>query len=84
MLLKELSFINARNLSQKNIFFNPQTTIIVGGNGVGKTTILEAISYISTAKSFRKKHTQSIIKKTQRLIVMRAAIKWINLLVIFF
>ena len=61
MPIKELSFINARNLTEKHLKLNPNTTIFIGNNGTGKTTILETISFISTAKSFRKKHNKSII-----------------------
>lgn len=39
-----------------------QTTIIIGPNGAGKTNILEAISFISAARSFRADDKKSLIK----------------------
>ncbi len=46
---------NFRNLQEEIIKFGPSINCIVGENGNGKTNILEAIYFISTKKSFRKK-----------------------------
>ncbi|MFI5390840.1 MAG: DNA replication/repair protein RecF [Bacteriovoracales bacterium] len=46
---------NFRNLQEEIIRFGPSINCIVGENGNGKTNILEAIYFISTKKSFRKK-----------------------------
>ena len=66
MIIKKLSFLNVRKISLFSEQFLPQTNIIIGSNGSGKTSILEAIVFLITGKSFRKKHTQSIIKKNKQ------------------
>ena len=53
--LTALKVKNFRNLQEEAIRFGPSINCIVGENGNGKTNILEAIYFLSTKKSFRKK-----------------------------
>ena len=75
MIIKNISFLNVRKISLFSESFIPETNIITGPNGSGKTTILEAIYFLSTGKSFRKKHSQSIIKKTETELKIQGTIK---------
>ncbi|MGQ9848145.1 MAG: DNA replication/repair protein RecF [Bacteroidales bacterium] len=52
MFLKELSIQQFRNISKATIEFSPTLNFIYGENGSGKTTILDAIHYLSLTKSF--------------------------------
>lgn len=51
MSLSSVSLRNIRKHTEARIDFSDKLNYIVGGNGVGKTTILEAIHYLSTTKS---------------------------------
>ncbi len=51
MLLKRLSLINFKNISQVQLDFEPGINAFVGDNGAGKTNILDAIYYLSMCKS---------------------------------
>ena len=62
MIIEKVSFVNVRRIKQFSETFSPTTTIITGKNGTGKTTVLEAIFFLLTTKSFRKKHNKSITK----------------------
>lgn len=53
MILRRIATENFRNLAAAPIEFHPQTNIIVGRNGQGKTNLLEAIYFLATTKSFR-------------------------------
>lgn len=53
--ISKLHLENFRNLENKLITFSPSINCIFGENGNGKTNILEAIYFLSTKKSFRKK-----------------------------
>lgn len=52
MFLKKLSLINFKNLVSKEFNFVAQINCFVGNNGVGKTNVLDAIYYLSFAKSY--------------------------------
>lgn len=51
MILEKVGLINFRLHKETHIEFNKKLNFIVGGNGQGKTTILEAIYYLCTTKS---------------------------------
>lgn len=61
MFIKKLNIHNFRNIIQKEINFSEKINIFHGTNGVGKTSILESINYISSGKSFRKGNFKSLI-----------------------
>jgi len=75
MFLKEVSFLNVRKIKIFSEKFSKHTTIITGNNGTGKTTILEAVFFLLTAKSFRKKYRTSIIQKGQEELKIKGTIK---------
>ena len=52
MIIKKLTLINFKNHSERSFDFSPQINGFVGNNGVGKTNILDALHYLSVAKSF--------------------------------
>jgi DNA replication and repair protein RecF len=52
MYLKNLTLTNFKNYELSEIEFSPRINCFVGNNGVGKTNILDAIHYLSLAKSF--------------------------------
>lgn len=53
MLIKSISLTNFRNHNQYYLECNPDTTLILGENGCGKTSVLEAIYILTRGKSFR-------------------------------
>jgi DNA replication and repair protein RecF len=52
MYLKKLSILNFKNYTEAELVFSPQINCLTGNNGEGKTTILDAIHYLSFCKSF--------------------------------
>ena len=53
-MLSRLSITNLRNITQANLEFSPQLNFFVGRNGSGKTSLLEAVHYLATARSIQK------------------------------
>ena len=53
MLINSLNLTNYRNYENIELEFSPQINMIIGQNGQGKTNIVEAIHFLSFAKSFR-------------------------------
>ncbi len=62
MELTELSAKNFRNLELSEIAMGRGTNVVLGANGVGKTSLLEAIVVLTNLRSFRA----SSIRQPQR------------------
>lgn len=45
MKLEQIDIKNFRGIEQDTFFFNPQFTALIGDNGAGKTTILDAVAF---------------------------------------
>jgi len=62
MGLVNLKILHFRNLLSSNLFPHPKgINFIYGGNGSGKTSLLESIYYLSMARSFRTLNNDRII-----------------------
>ena len=62
MILQRITTQSYRNLVDADTDFHPQSNILVGRNGQGKTNLLEAIYFLSTTKSFRTTRTASVFR----------------------
>ena len=68
MALEELHIHHFRNITSQRLAFSPSLNIISGPNGSGKTSLLEAIYYLSSGRSFRTaKHNRVIQEGSDRL-----------------
>jgi len=52
MYLEKISIVNFKNIASQTFDFQKKINCFVGNNGVGKTNILDAIYYLSFAKSY--------------------------------
>src|SRR5436305_7303046 len=73
MLLESLEVHNFRNLSGK-VSWGAGLNIILGDNGQGKTSWLEAIYLLATTKSFRTQRPHEAIRFEEDLAVVRGHI----------
>jgi DNA replication and repair protein RecF len=62
MLIKSIDLTNFRSHTKYHLDCNPDTTLILGENGCGKTSVLEAIYILTRGKSFRATD-QDILKR---------------------
>ena len=53
MIIKTIKLTNFRNHKTYHLECKPDTTLILGENGCGKTSVLEAIYILTRGKSFR-------------------------------
>ena len=65
MLIKSISLTNFRNHANYSLDCNPDTTLILGENGCGKTSVLEAIYILTQGKSFRATDPDIIKRDTE-------------------
>lgn len=66
MVLSSLRLKNFRSHNEINLNFSKKLNYIVGGNGQGKTTILEAIYYLCTTKSHCSKSDNEVVTFNQK------------------
>jgi DNA replication and repair protein RecF len=58
--------------------FSPEasgTTVITGPNGTGKTSVLEAIAYLSTGRSFRHAPREAMVRGGEERAIVRAELE---------
>lgn len=65
MLIKSISLTNFRNHTTYSLKCKPTTTLILGENGCGKTSVLEAIYILTQGKSFRATDPDIIKKEAE-------------------
>ncbi len=61
--VEKINLVNFRNHQSLKQRFEKKINIIIGDNGVGKTSILEAIFFLVNKKSHRTGHVENIINK---------------------
>ena len=61
MIVKSLELDFFRNYTHLEACFDPRVNLIYGDNAQGKTNLLEAIAYLSTARSHRARYDREMI-----------------------
>ena len=62
MTIRRLDVSSFRNLTGVSLEPGPGVNLLIGDNGAGKTSLLEAISVLSSGRSFRASRTPAIIQ----------------------
>ncbi len=75
MIVEQLELVNFRNYHAASITLGEGTTIIVGDNGQGKTSLAEAIAYLSNLKSFRGVPNEALIRIGADAAIIRATVR---------
>lgn len=75
MPLKSLEIRNFRVYEQAVLEFDPQFNLVTGSNSSGKTSLLEAIHFLATGKSFRTNSTEALLRKGTEQTLIRARIE---------
>ena len=70
MQLTALSVQHVRRISGAQIHPSNETNLISGENGSGKTSLLESIHYLATARSFRTTRASNVISHGQPALVV--------------
>lgn len=61
MILESLACSGFRNLEETEVALSPGTTVLLGDNGQGKTSFLEAIGVLATTRSFRRARAPELV-----------------------
>ena len=60
MSLQRLEISNIRNIDSALLTPSPAVNIIIGVNGSGKTSLLESIYFLGSARTFRSSSTMPV------------------------
>src|SRR4051794_32085221 len=72
LLLERLRVRDLRNLSNVELEPAPRVNVISGNNGHGKTSLLEAIYFASTSRSFRTSKLPELVRHGSAAAISRA------------
>ena len=75
MIIKSITLRNFRNYDYAKVDFDPKLNIIVGDNAAGKTNLVEAIYFLSLARSFRTSETSDLIKNKRQFSEIEAKVE---------
>ncbi len=71
MILKSLSIINYKNIEHASITLSPKLNCLVGANGMGKTSLLDAIYYLSFCRSVFSQTNQHVLRHDQDTMMLQ-------------
>src|SRR5215470_2357258 len=74
MSLSEITINNLRCIEQAEIRLPPGLTLIYGGNGSGKTSLLEGVFVLGRGRSFRTRNSERLIRRAQTQMRVSGAI----------
>ncbi|MGH8296326.1 MAG: DNA replication/repair protein RecF [Steroidobacteraceae bacterium] len=70
MILTELSVRDLRCIEQAELSLHPGRNLIWGGNGSGKTSLLEGIFLLGRGRSFRTRNSERLVRHGQERLVV--------------
>jgi len=74
MSLSEIAVSNLRCIEHAELRLSPGLTLIHGGNGSGKTSLLEGIFTLGRGRSFRTRNSERLIRRGQNQMRVTGAV----------
>lgn len=71
MILKKLTILNYRNISEAQLDFSPKINCLIGQNGEGKTNVIDAIFFLSFTKSTASSIDSSNVKHGEEIMMVQ-------------
>lgn len=75
MRIERLELRNFRNYESAQLGFEAPLYLILGENGQGKTNLIEAISLLSTGRSFRTGRDKEMIRFGEEALILRSKVE---------
>lgn len=72
MIVKHLSILNYKNLTEAELDFSSGLNCFIGHNGMGKTNVLDAIYFLSMCKSSTTSQDQMVVQHSADFMVLQA------------
>ncbi|WP_295630298.1 DNA replication/repair protein RecF [uncultured Intestinimonas sp.] len=74
MIVRSVALEHFRNYTALEAAFSPGVNVIYGENAQGKTNLLEAVAYLSTASSHRARYDRELIQMGEEAALVRAGL----------
>lgn len=71
MVLNSLNIVNFKNIAECRAEFCPGVNCLIGNNAMGKTNMLDAIHYLSYAKSYARVVDGQVVRHGQDYMMLR-------------
>jgi DNA replication and repair protein RecF len=75
MILSELSVRDLRCIGHAELSLHPGRNLIWGGNGSGKTSLLESMFLLGRGRSFRTRNSERLVRHGQERVVVFARVE---------
>jgi DNA replication and repair protein RecF len=72
--LKQLNIENCRLITKWQLKLSPSTNLIIGDNATGKSSLLEALSVLSSGRSFRTPRIREVIRNGSEQLTVTGSI----------
>lgn len=70
MAVDILTVNHFRNICSSSIGFHPDLNFVIGDNGSGKSSLLEALFYLGHGKSFRTSRSENLVQVNQQSFII--------------
>ena len=74
-IIRELGLNNFRNYQNSVVQLNDGICVLVGKNGQGKTSFLEAINFLSVLRSFRCQQLKNLVSWSHKVFKLKSVIE---------
>lgn len=78
MILKHLSILNYKNLTEVELNLSPKVNCFLGDNGMGKTNLLDAVYYLSFCKSHSNPIDSQVIHHDADICMIQGKYEFLN------
>lgn len=71
MILQSIALTNFKNIASARLEFSPKINCLLGDNGMGKSNLLDAIHYLSFARSFGRAADSLLIRRGEDFAIVK-------------
>ena len=71
MRLNDLTIFNYKNIAEAELHFSPKLNCFIGGNGQGKTNVLDAIHFLSFCRSYSSSIDMLSVRHNQEFMSLQ-------------
>ena len=73
-IIEKLHILQFRNLDNQYLEPNTNINLFIGGNGQGKTNLIEALYYLGHSRSFKSKNIKDVLPFEKKFLQIDAVV----------